>query len=339
MNLISPERFKKLLNNIKSIPSVIVLGDVGIDKYTYGNVNRISPEAPVPVLEVTEELYKLGLAANVANNFISLGAKATICGVTGDDKNGSLFESLLSDFSIKSWGIIRDASRKTTYKERVLTNFQQICRVDYETSTAIEADLEEKLFKRIRELKDDHGSLIIEDYGKGVLTEKLTQRVIKEFTESNKIVAIDPSRSTPPKYYQGATLLKPNWKESVRIASELGYHGEKLEQITELLVDKLKLEKILITLGKDGMALLDTKTDGKLKRIPTVAMEVFDVSGAGDTAICMITAALLSGATLEEAAWMGNCASGLVVGKKGTATVTITELEKYYIRLQQKFEK
>jgi rfaE bifunctional protein kinase chain/domain len=311
------------------------VGDVGIDKYTFGEVKRISPEAPVPVLEVKKEWLKLGLAANISHNLTTLGVSSTLCGVVGNDNNASVFETLLEDEKLNTWGIVRSDNRQTTFKERVITNTQQICRIDYESSDEIDDTTQKKLITRVNEFTTNHAALILEDYSKGTLTENLLSSLIKSFSDAKKLVAIDPGRSTPPLFYKGATLLKPNLIESKFMVNSLGYKENDITKIANILADKLSLKMVVITLGADGMALLDCAGDGKVKIIPTVASEVFDVSGAGDTAISVLTAALLSGATLEEAAWIGNCASGVVVAKKGTATVNLAELQTFFEKISK----
>lgn len=328
---LTQENFEKMIFNFQSLKPILVVGDLGVDKYTYGEVRRISPEAPVPVLEVQKEWNKLGLAANVSDNLKSLEVASTLCGVIGDDSRANLVESLLEERGLNTWGLVRDPSRHTTYKERVTTATQQICRVDYETKDSVSEEVSRRISTRINEFSMSHSGVIIEDYGKGLFSESLCQKIIKDFTEKNLLVAVDPSRSTPPAWYKGATLLKPNKLESQMMVEALGYFKERnLEKIAEILVDKLQLQKIIITLGADGMAMLDTKLGGELKIIPTAANEVFDVSGAGDTAIAAISASLLSGASLEEAAWVGNCAAGVVVRKRGTALCSKEELRDYY---------
>ena len=328
---LTQENFEKIIFNFQSLKPILVVGDLGVDKYTYGEVRRISPEAPVPVLEVQKEWNKLGLAANVSDNLKSLEVASTLCGVIGDDSRANLVESLLEERGLNTWGLVRDPSRHTTYKERVTTATQQICRVDYETKDSVSEEISRRISTRINEFSMSHSGVIIEDYGKGLFSESLCQKIIKDFTEKNLLVAVDPSRSTPPAWYKGATLLKPNKLESQMMVEALGYFKERnLEKIAEILVDKLQLQKIIITLGADGMAMLDTKLGGDLKIIPTAANEVFDVSGAGDTAIAAISASLLSGASLEEAAWVGNCAAGVVVRKRGTALCSKEELRDYY---------
>lgn len=328
---LTQEQFEKIVGKFDELLPILVVGDLGIDKYTYGEVRRISPEAPVPVLEVEKEWNKLGLAANVSDNLKSLEVSSTLCGVIGDDERANLVEHLLEERGLRTWGLVRDRSRHTTFKERVTTATQQICRVDYETKEPISEEILKRLFSRIEEFAVNHSGVILEDYGKGLFSEKLCQKIITSFKEKNLLVAVDPSRSTPPLWYKGATLLKPNRMESQMMVEALGYFKEKdLKTISHILVDKLALEKIIITLGPDGMCMLDTKLGDELKIIPTAANEVFDVSGAGDTAIAAISSAILSGASLEEAAWIGNCAAGVVVRKRGTALCSKEELKDYF---------
>lgn len=334
-SLIQKDRFDEIVSKFKDIKPILVVGDVGIDKYTYGEVKRISPEAPVPVLEVTKEWLKLGLSANISDNLKALEVNSTLCAVVGDDQNANVFETLLEDSDLSTWGIVRCDQRPTVFKERVMTTNQQICRIDYENLDYISGDVENKIFARIQDLSSGHDSLILEDYAKGMLTEGLIQKLVKLYKEQKKLVACDPSRTTPPLFYKGITLLKPNRIEAELMVQSLGYKEKNIDKIASILIDKLELEKIVITLGSEGMALIDTKNDGKLKIIPTVANEVFDVSGAGDTAISLLVASLNAGATLEEAAWIGNCGAGVVVAKKGTATVNQKELADFHQKLLQ----
>ncbi len=337
MDIISKERLVEITSNFSKLSPICVVGDIGVDKYTYGNVNRISPEAPVPVLEVTKEWMKLGLASNISHNLQTLGVQSTLVGLIGEDKNADIVENLLEECKLKTWGLVREESRPTIYKERVTTQTQQICRIDYEKKSQVSEDVAQKLFDRVSDFYNEHNSLLIEDYGKGTMHTSTIQKLINKFVSDNKIVTVDPSRWTDPLAYKNCTLLKPNQVEAQILVEALGYREQSIEQMADILVDKLNLEKIIITLGGNGMALVDTKSNNSIEFIPTVATEVFDVSGAGDTAMSALTAALLSGASLKEAAWIGNCASGVVVGKKGTATVNIDELLDYHQMLVAKF--
>lgn len=332
--LIGSKRFNEITLKFKSLNPVFVLGDIGIDKYTFGQVNRISPEAPVPVLRVTKEWEKLGLAANISHNLKTLEVNSTLCGVVGNDKFADQLESLLESCDLKTWGILREVGRMTTYKERATTSVQQICRIDYESTEAINLNTENNFKTRIEDLIEGHSSLIIEDYSKGLLTESLIQFSINKAKEKKIIVSVDPGRNSNPLHYKGADLLKPNLGECQLMIETLGYQGQNknVQEMAEILLDKLDLNNVVITLGAEGMALMSRDT-GELSRIPTVAPEVFDVSGAGDTSVTLLTISLQCGATLEEAAWIGNCGAGVVVGKMGTATVNTKELSDFYNRL------
>ncbi len=334
---INLDRFQSIINNFESLDPILVIGDVGIDKYTKGTVSRISPEAPVPLLDVEREWLKLGLAANISDNLKTLKVKSTLCGVIGEDQNANVFENILEESDLSTWGIVRCDERPTVFKERVVTDVQQICRIDYESKKPISKDVEKKVIQRVKDLSDEHGSIILEDYAKGLFTKSLLESLSAEFSGSDLLIAVDPSRTTNPLHYKGVNLLKPNRNECEIMVKALGYDGvTSIEESAKILVDKLNLEKVIITLGPEGMAMIDTKLDGKMHVIPTVANEVYDVSGAGDTAISLIVASLQAGATLKEAAWISNCGSGVVVGKKGTATVTQDELLSHFRYISKK---
>ena len=340
MNIISPERFKNLVQKLETLKPILVVGDVGLDKYTYGSVQRISPEAPVPILEVEKEWEKLGLAANISHNLKTLGVESVLCGVLGNDEKSRRFESLLEDIGLKIWGLVKGSQRVTVFKQRMTTAAQQICRVDYEENGFIEGETL-KLFKeRIDDLGRNAVAVIVEDYSKGTLPQELLQYLIDKNNEEGKLVAIDPGKKTPPLWYKGADLLKPNFSEAKQMVEQLGYscRKEELGEMASILVDKLKLKKLVITLGGNGMAYLESEGAGNLSVIPTLAGEVFDVSGAGDTAISLLTTSLMAGADLGEAAWIGNCGAGVVVAKKGTATVSVKELFDFYNRAFERYQ-
>ncbi|MBT3583374.1 MAG: D-glycero-beta-D-manno-heptose-7-phosphate kinase [Halobacteriovoraceae bacterium] len=336
MKLIDQNRFDEITKNFSTIGPLLVVGDLGIDKYTYGDVARISPEAPVPVLEVSKEWMKLGLAANISHNLQTLGVESILCGVIGEDQKAKDFEALLEDCGLKTWGLTRAAERPTTFKERITTSRQQICRVDYEDSSDISPKTGEKLLSKIADFKNDSKAIIIEDYSKGTLTADNLPKIMAIGKEAGHLVAVDPGRKTDPLLYKGCTLLKPNLVESKLMVEYLGYtyQDKNLSETAEILLDKLDLEKIVITLGPEGMALLERNSKKGLTTIPTAALEVFDVSGAGDTIITLMTASLMAGATLEEAAWISNCGAGVVVAKSGTATVDLIELNGFYKRMK-----
>lgn len=337
MNLLPEKRFDELTKKMSQLEPILVVGDVGLDKYTQGEVRRISPEAPVPVIEVTREWLKLGLSANISHNLRSLGVKSTLCGVIGEDLHASRFEHLLEDEGLSTWGLVRSTRRPTIFKERVTTATQQICRIDYESTEPLDEAEASRLLERVREFSSKSSAIILEDYAKGTLSEAVLKDCIAEAKAKKTLLAVDPGRTTPPLWYKGADLLKPNKLEAGLMVESLGHGYKKLsmEQMATILIEALDLQKLVITLGKDGMALMDTKGDGKLHQIPTAASEVFDVSGAGDTAISLLMAALGAGATLSEAAWIANCGAGVVVGKVGTATVDQKELRRFYLKLKE----
>ena len=332
--VILSDRYQKIVTAFSSLPPIMVVGDVGLDKYIFGQVKRISPEAPVPVLEVKREWETLGMAANISFNLQALNINSILCGVTGQDERAERIKKILAEYGMASDGIVQHQGRETICKERVVTKTQQICRIDYETVSTLDDSITADFLRQVEKLGKKSHAIIIEDYGKGTLTKKVLQQLIAKNREAKKLICVDPGRHTPPDYYQGASLLKPNFDEAMQMVHYFGYKDCPLEEMAAILLDKLSLDMVLITLGGDGMAMLD-QVDGKLKLIPTAATEVYDVSGAGDTAIAVITSSLLAGASLEEAAWIGNCASGVVIGKKGTATVTRDELDSFYQRLQE----
>lgn len=330
---ITAERFEEILNQTKKLSPILVLGDIGLDKYTYGEVSRISPEAPVPVLEVQKEWKKLGLAANVADNLQALEIKTSLCGILGQDSNADLILQLLEDHHIGSTGILKIPNRMTTFKERVTTSAQQICRIDYETKEAIHSDYTVKLLDKVHNMATVHSSLILEDYAKGMLSEQLIQEAITTFKLAGKIVTIDPSRHTPAIFYKGASLLKPNLMEAKILAEQLGFKDngkEEVEKISNLLLEKLNLDMIVITMGAKGVAITDRDKYCKTQVIPTYAREVFDVSGAGDTFVSVLTASLVAGSNIYEACYIANLAAGVVVAKKGTAVTNQLELKKFF---------
>ncbi len=341
------ERFTQLIEALPAAGPILVVGDLGLDKYTSGEVARISPEAPVPVLSVEREWEKLGLAANVADNLKSLNVESTLCGVVGDDLRAQRLIQQLNALGMKSDGLVCDPTRPTIFKERITTQAQQICRIDYEEATPVGAEIAEQIVEKVRALLPHHKGIILEDYGKGTLTGTVVSEIVGLAKRAGKMVAVDPGSNVSPTIYAGATLLKPNLKEARNMLQALNlagdtYQKDDLEKMARDLVTQLQLEKVVLTLGAEGMALLDTQSpdfaaSSCLRMIPTVAQEVYDVSGAGDTTIGLLTAALLAGASLSEAAWLGNCAAGVVVGKRGTATVSREELKAFYKRLKERF--
>lgn len=306
---------------------ILVLGDVGIDRYTIGAVERISPEAPVPVVLVQEERLKLGLAANVADNLKALGAEPLLLGVIGKDQGAQVFKTLLKQGQIKSSSVIVDKDRKTALKERIVSDRQQIVRVDYESLNAVSDKIEKKVLKEFKSLLKTVDAVIMEDYAKGLLTPHMMSTIFKLALEADKIVVVDPNVKTAIEQYRGAAILTPNTREAEQLTGILIRDEKSLAHAGFALLKATGALYVIMTRGKDGMAIF-ARGDERILLIPTYAREVYDVSGAGDTVIAVLTLALTAGASIEEAAILGNIAAGIEVGKKGTATVSVDEIRK-----------
>ena len=337
MKQLTLEKIEDLLKKMMTIDPILVLGDLGVDKYTYGEVRRISPEAPVPVMEVEKQWHKLGLAANVVDNFCALKIPSNICGIVGEDSAGVLFEHLLEENHIKTWGLVRSHGRTTILKERVTTKTQQICRIDYECQTQLTAQEESKIIFRIKDLFPGHSAVLLSDYSKGLLSEQVCQTVINLAKTSGALVGVDPGRDTPPNYYYGADLIKPNFTEAQIMCKHFGAFERPVEEMARLISEKLKIKKVVITQGAKGMACFDSERSDQIHLIPTLARDVYDVSGAGDTTMAFLMASLVAGLTLEESAWLANLGAAVVVGKRGTATVSSTELIEHFHVWKDKF--
>ena len=302
---------------------VLVLGDLILDEFIWGKVERISPEAPVPVVLVNSESFMPGGATNVASNVASLGGGALICGVAGDDKAGNTLSSELQKRGVDTSGIIIDAERPTTLKTRIIAHHQQVVRVDREKNSPLGDNLREQILSFIRRNIEKVDALIIEDYGKGVIGPRLLAEVLPLAKKHKKIVTVDP-KIDHFSYYQGVTCITPNEKEAQEGSGLKIESDEDINKAGRKLLKELNLESCLITMGENGMRLFEK--EGKITHIPTVAQEVFDVSGAGDTVIATFTLALACGAGKLEAAHLSNFAAGIVVSKVGTAVVTKEEL-------------
>ncbi len=305
-------------------PDILVVGDLMIDHYLWGRCERISPEAPVQVVEVQNETTVLGGAGNVINNLVSLGANVSVASVIGDDDNGEELLELLKKIQAKTCGIVVQKGRKTSKKSRVIASNQQIIRYDKESKEDIELKAEAELFEAIAQKIEEYDAIILSDYGKGVLTHRLTHRIIALANKVGVRVFVDPKGEDYTKY-KGAYTLTPNKKEASQ-ATKIDIIDEaSLKEALLQLKSTCDLDVSLITLSEEGIAIYDET----LKRFPTVAKEVYDVTGAGDTVIASLCFAISSGKTVEEACVFANLAAGVVVGKIGSATVTLDEIEEY----------
>ncbi|MEW6378241.1 MAG: D-glycero-beta-D-manno-heptose-7-phosphate kinase [bacterium] len=303
--------------------NILVVGDVMLDEYLWGEVERISPEAPVQVVDVQREFTTLGGAGNVVANIISLGGQVRMCSVIGQDAGG---EALLSEFArkgVSTDGIFQDPARPTTRKSRVLAGNQQVLRIDREVRRPIDPVWEEKIVDYLRQHLPESAAIILSDYQKGVLTEGLLPKIISLGRDQGKPVFVDPKGMSYRKYRK-AHYITPNQKEAGQATGMVIRTEEDVRTAGEKLLRELELDGVIITRGKDGISLF--RLGHEPVTLPTRAREVFDVSGAGDTALAALTLGYLAGLPLDEAAELANLAAGVVVGKVGTATVTAAEI-------------
>ena len=315
-------KLKQVISNFKDA-NVLVIGDLILDEFIWGDVSRISPEAPVPVVWVKRESFMPGGASNVANNLRSLGARTFIAGVIGDDERGAILKGELEQKGIDTNGMIVDESRPTTLKTRVVAQHQQVVRIDKEKVGPLSDAMISRIIAYTKKIIDKIDAVIIEDYGKGVITPKLLKGIVPLAKSHKKIISVDPKEENL-KYYQGITLITPNNHEASKAVGFQIKDDATLKKAGVMMLKKFNCKIALITLGENGMAVF--QKDKPMKHIPTVAQEVFDVSGAGDTVIACYTLALASGADPVQAAHISNCAAGIVVGKVGIAVVMPEEL-------------
>jgi D-beta-D-heptose 7-phosphate kinase/D-beta-D-heptose 1-phosphate adenosyltransferase len=304
---------------------ILVVGDVMMDRFIWGKVSRISPEAPVPVVVVDHEDFRLGGAANVVNNIDGLGGKGVLCGVVGNDEMGQRVIKELVERKIKTHGVFVEKGRQTTVKTRIFANQQQVVRIDRERTDHLKSSTLRGLSDFLMERMEDSDGIILSDYGKGVLTRKLIRTVIRRARELKKFVMVDP-KSKDYSVYRGATVITPNTKEASE-ASGISIMDElSLKKAGRKLLKKLSCDALVITRGEEGMTIFEPNREPF--SVGTVAKEVYDVTGAGDTVIGAIALALSIGAKIRTAAELANYAAGIVVGKMGTATATREELLK-----------
>jgi D-beta-D-heptose 7-phosphate kinase/D-beta-D-heptose 1-phosphate adenosyltransferase len=314
----------------KKRPNIAVIGDLMIDHYIWGSCERISPEAPVQVVSVSKESTVLGGAGNVVTNLLSLGAEVSIFSIVGNDETAKEMELLLKKTSAKKVTLIHEDARRTTKKSRIIASNQQVIRYDEETIRDISPFSEEALLNIFKKELKNYDVVLLSDYGKGVLTKDLTKDIIHLVKNLNKPILVDPKGTNYTKY-RGATLLTPNKKEAI-VATNINIKSKKdLHKALKKLKDDLNLKYSIITLSEEGIGLLDRK----MKIIPTVAREVFDVTGAGDTVLASLAVAMASGLNIVEACEFSNKAAAVVVAKVGSATVSLNEIEEYEHSLNQ----
>jgi D-beta-D-heptose 7-phosphate kinase/D-beta-D-heptose 1-phosphate adenosyltransferase len=302
---------------------VLVLGDVMVDEYVWGTVSRISPEAPVPVVAVRSETVKIGGAGNVAANITALGGQAQIVGVVGDDAPGERLSHELAQANVQGDGLVVDATRPTTIKSRIVAGSQQLVRFDRESDAPLSSGVRAQVLAQVQEALPQADVLLISDYAKGVVGPALIRQVLALAARLKKIVAVDPKVQHIP-LFRGVNVIAPNHHEAAAAARVLVRGEAELLRVGEVLLRRLKARAVLITRGEQGMSLFEVGR--RVTHIPTFAREVYDVTGAGDTVMAGLSLGLAAGASMREAAVLANYAAGVVVGKRGTATVSRAEL-------------
>lgn len=319
---INKKRLEEILDRIRG-KRIAVLGDLMLDRYFWGSVSRISPEAPVPVVDMESEQTRLGGAANVAMNIRSLGGEPFLIGVVGDDSSGKRLRDILTESKFPSGGIVTDPSRPTTVKTRIIAHGQHVVRIDRESRNDIAPDIQERILKVLQENIASIDGIIIEDYNKGVVVKSLITQTIDFLRKSKKIIAVDPKFNNFFEY-RNVSIFKPNRKEAEEaLGTKLRSEEDVLGAGKEIL-NRLHVEHVLLTRGEMGMSLFESS--GNVFHTPTKARNVADVSGAGDTVIATLTLAMAGGATVREAATLANYAGGVVCGYVGIVPIQRDEL-------------
>lgn len=317
------KRLKDLLKRMAAA-QVLVVGDLMLDEFVWGKVDRISPEAPVPVVQVDRESAMPGGAANVASNVRALGGQVDLLGVVGADAGGTRLKQELEGRGISTEWVFTDPHRPTTRKTRVIAHHQQVVRVDRERVERVGGAQLSRVLSAAEELIPRVDGVIVEDYGKGLVHPQLLKPVVALAKRHRKVIAVDPKEEHVA-YYRGVTALTPNKREASLAAGVEIRDEASLRRAGRRILERLRPEVLLVTLGEDGMCLF-RRDGGRPVKIPTVAREVFDVSGAGDTVIAVFTLARAAGASFLESAELANAAAGVVVGKIGVATCSPEEL-------------
>jgi D-beta-D-heptose 7-phosphate kinase/D-beta-D-heptose 1-phosphate adenosyltransferase len=313
---------EKILSRFSKV-KILVVGDIMMDRFIWGKVSRISPEAPVPVVAVEKETFLLGGAANVVNNIHSLGGKVSLCGVVGDDEMGEKIIKELAEMGIGMHGIFVEQGRQTTTKTRIIAHQQQVVRIDREATDHLKVPTLRNLSEFLKKNMEGFNGVILSDYGKGLLTKELIRATIRRAREMKKFIMVDPKLKNFS-HYKGATVITPNAAEASAASGILINDLSSLKRAGRMLLKKLGCDVLVITRGEEGIAIFEPHQEPFL--VSTVAKEVYDVTGAGDTVIGTMALALGAGARVIEAAKLANYAAGIVVGKIGTATVSWAEL-------------
>ena len=322
--ILTKKRALEIITNF-SQAGVLVVGDVMVDHFIWGNVSRISPEAPVPVVDVQKDSILLGGCANVLNNIHAMGGKVYVAGVIGADSIGKKLLSELSDRKIETEGIVVKKDRPTTLKTRIVAHGQQMVRFDKEDRKPISQSSINKILEYVKSLRNKIGAIVISDYNKGVVSKELIQGIKKIVDDSGIFICLDPKQNNFS-IYKGAHVITPNHYEVQRAAGMEITEANNIEQLSESILKKFAFPALLVTRGEEGMSLFENGRKIVHTHFPAQAKEVYDVTGAGDTVIGMLALGLAAKADIKEATCLANLAAGIVVEKIGTATVSQKEL-------------
>lgn len=318
----------KQLEHFKN-KKVLILGDVGLDEYVLGDVRRISPEAPVPVLDVNQEDLRLGLSANVAQNVQSLGGIPILLSVVGSDEGAQKLKDLCLKSKVSWDSVVVDTERPTTRKMRVMAGPHHIVRVDYELRKYLSQKTENHLLQEFEKQLPKADIVILQDYAKGVISDNVVKKMTQLCKKQNKRLLVDPHRANSGSFYEGCDLIKPNYEEAVILSGldfdSLRENPNRIEQAGRALQKKTGAQQVVLTQGKDGMSIFDGQ---KISQVPTRALKVFDVTGAGDTVIAALALGLAGGLDLVSSCAIANYAAGIVVGKIGCVPCELRELQE-----------
>lgn len=326
-----PQSAETLLKKTEALQKkrVLILGDVGLDEYVMGQVRRISPEAPVPVLDVDQEDLRLGLSANVAQNVASLGGTPLLLSVVGQDEGAQKLKELCEKAKVSWASVVVDNKRPTTRKMRVMTGPHHIVRVDYELRKYLSPETETKLLAEFEKQISQCDVVILQDYAKGVISENVVKTMVRLCRANKKPLLVDPHRNNPGDFYAGCDLIKPNYEEAVILAGldfdSLRENPNRVEQAGRALQKKTGAKQVVLTQGKEGMSIFDGE---QISKVPTRAQKVFDVTGAGDTVIAALALGLAGGLDLVTSCSLANFAAGVVVGKIGCVPCELSELRE-----------
>lgn len=319
---LSRERAEKISSNFAG-KRIVVLGDLMLDEFIWGRVRRISPEAPVPVVEVERHTLALGGAGNVVSNLVALGAIAAPLGVVGDDVSADRMRAAFKEIGVNTDSLVIDSTRPTTLKTRILAHNQQVVRADRESRAPVDDQVQAHIVERFYSEIESADAVVVSDYNKGLLAPYVLARSLRAAREQGLTVCLDPKLRNFA-YYEPVTVITPNNQEAATAAGIAIEDEESLIEAGRKILDSIDCRGVLVTRGEEGMTLFTN--GGEVTHIPTTAREVYDVTGAGDTVIATLALALASGASLEEGAMLANHAAGVVVGKLGTAVLAREEL-------------